>query len=231
MNSLKKALASLFVLATIFVVFSCSNASNSDDDGNPFKGTTWEGEVEGESMSLTFTTSNTCVYGYGVSSERAVSVDVDTYSYTWKENDDGSYTAILKIEDDDSGMTFTIDSSGAVSGTFTVDGHTFTFSKKVDGEIEIDTDGDGVPFAGTKWVGTGEAEGEEYSFGKTTVIENDASEFIYISKQTDEGYTASIGMYLAGEWKEIYTLTIESADAKEGVFDYQGFKVTYKRTK
>ena len=33
MNSLKKALASIFVLVTIFVALSCSNSSSSNDDG------------------------------------------------------------------------------------------------------------------------------------------------------------------------------------------------------
>ncbi|MDE7292062.1 MAG: hypothetical protein K2N58_08450 [Treponemataceae bacterium] len=228
MNSLKKALASLFVLATIFVVFSCSNASDSNEksDGNPFKGTKWESG----GMTLEFIDSNTCVLDYGVSSYARVAMSSGTeYSYTWKENDDGSYTAILKIEDYDTGMTFTIDSSGAVSGTLYMSGQKITFSKKVDSEIEIDTDGDGAPFAGTKWVYVDEdGDEEELSFDQTTaIIFNSTYGFPYTSKQNaGGGYTATIGA-LNASW----TFTIESADAEEGVLTGYGEDLTYKRVK
>lgn len=228
MNSLKKALASLFVLATIFVVFSCSNASNSDDDGNPFKKTKWEGD----GMSLTFIDSDTCIYdsgAYSYSAHVAISSGTE-YSYTWKENDDGSYTAILKIEDDDSGMTFTIDSSGAVSGKFSMGGQTFTFSKKIDGEIEIDTDGDGYPFADTKWVFVDEDGYEdELSFDKTTAyLSGIANGVLYTSKQESDGsYTATMEAF----GTVLYTFTIKSVDADEGVLHEPGLDLTYKRVK
>ncbi len=231
MNSLKKALAGLFVLATIFVAFSCSNASESDDDGNPFKGTTWKNETTG--MSLNFISSETCTYGMSSAKFARAMSDVDiptgTYSYSWKENDDGSYTATLELDGYD--MTFTIDSSGAVSGTFTVNGTKFTFNKEVDKEIEISGDGDGYPFAGTKWEGIGDMEGDEISFGSSTVVIGGAANGIpYTSKEDDEGYTATVGMLDT----VVYTFKIESANAEEGtlteVFGGESYEMgTYKR--
>ena len=224
MNSLKKALASLFVLATIFVVFSCSNASDSNEksDGNPFKGTKWEGG----GMTLEFISSDTCIYGSDVSafSERAAMSSGTEYSYTWKENDDGSYTAILKIEDYDTGMTFTIDPSDPtnIRGTFTIDGYDYEFGKMDDGGKDDDSGDNAVryPFVDTEWVYEDHEEAT-LSFGtKYVAMNGDEDEsFYYVVKHNGKTYTAELMLDRSGGF--VYaTFKIESAEADKGVFAF-----------
>ena len=119
----------------------CSGAFGFDGKGgiepdkdNPFAGTTWVDSTNGLTLSFD---ANTCEITTGTSKSantaiaaRAVQINGGTYSYTWEENDDGSFTATLKYSSGGVYAYFTIDASGAVSGTLIVDGKEYPFGKK-----------------------------------------------------------------------------------------------------
>ena len=100
---------------------------------NPFKGTTWEDSTNGITLSFD---EDTCKITKGTVKTASIaraatsgSVNGGSYSYTWKLNDDGSFTATLRYNGYEY-ATFTIDASGAVSGTLRIGTDTYTFGKK-----------------------------------------------------------------------------------------------------
>ena len=138
-----KRYISLMCGAVLFALLAagCSGAFGFDGKGgiepdkdNPFAGTTWVDSTNGLTLSFG---ANTCEITTGTSKSantaiaaRAVQINGGTYSYTWEENDDGSFTATLKYSSGSVYAYFTIDASGAVSGTLIVDGKEYPFGKK-----------------------------------------------------------------------------------------------------
>ena len=117
------------------------------DNSNPFKGTTWEYSDADSEFTLEFTSYNACRITEGA--ERAAGIaraavtgqiNAGTYSYTWKLNDDGSFTATLKVYGSDIVYAlFTITASGA-NGTLTVDSVPYSFKRKGSTGTETDAD-------------------------------------------------------------------------------------------
>ena len=145
-----------------------SGGGTGNGKDNPFKGTVWEDSTNGITLSFD---EDTCKITKGTVKTASIaraatsgSVNGGSYSYTWKLNDVGSFTATLRYNGYEY-ATFTIDASGAVSGTLRIGTNTYTFGKKTS-----TGGGTATETPGTFSISTADGKLVKYTIGDKTDI-------------------------------------------------------------